>query len=112
MGFNLLQRFSQQEDAGSENESPKIGGGNTRWGRQQDERSKGEQAEVVHTKISAEWSTGQRIWEDLNERVIEGEEAGVEDSTGEPDQAGMDDYQTEEVKPITQNKTGESSGLL
>lgn len=34
--------------------------------------------------------------------MIEGEEAG------EPDQAGMDDYQTEEVKPITQNKTGES----
>lgn len=40
--------------------------------------------------------------------MIEGEEAGVEDSTDEPDQAGMDDYQTEEVKPITQNKTGES----
>lgn len=40
--------------------------------------------------------------------MIEGEEAGVEDSTGEHDQAGMDDYQTEEVKPITQNKTGES----
>lgn len=86
----------------------KIGGGNTWWGRQQDERSEGEQAEVVHTKISAEPTAGQRSCEDLYERVIEGEEAGVEDSTGEPDQAGMDDYQTEEVKPITQNKTGES----
>lgn len=40
--------------------------------------------------------------------MIKGEEAGVEDSTGEPDQARMDDYQTEEVKLITQNKTGES----
>lgn len=44
--------------------------------------------------------------------MIEGEEAGVEDSTGEPDQAGMDDYQTEDVKPITQNKTGESRTMI